>query len=203
MADLQPVRLDELLNGVTPYCRSCPPGPALVALRRAMRTFCERTELWQEELDPIDLVADQADYTLAYKWLASIVRVLEVRLLSTEEVSAGSEGHIVALQFYEFTPPETLTLNDQIKPQAAVTDGMVVKVVLVPKWRVPEVPEWFIDQWAEPLCARAVWDLKGQASEAWYDPNGRQEWADIWNDGLNRAMGNVARGFGVGGGLHA
>lgn len=204
MSTSVPVRYDELAGRVQFNCRGAELDVILPALRWATRLFCQRTEVWQVELDPINLVAEQVDYTIGTdNWTASIVRIVEVRLRSDEEVASGATGAIVAGQFYTFTPPSTLTLNDQIEPHAAVTDGLVVKVILLPSLEAVELDSWLFNRYGEALIAKAVHDLKGQQDKPWSDPKGRDEWRYEYLRGIANARGDLARGFSIGEGLQA
>lgn len=198
-----PIRYDELSRRVQQQCGGTELANVLPALRRATRLFFQRTECWQYQLDPIDIVAEKSQYSIIPDRAASVLRILEVRLLSSEEVASGYEGSITPGQFYEFTPPATLTLNDQIKPHSAVTDGLVVKVVLLPNMEASEVDEGVFNRYGEAIIAKAIYDLKGEINKPWSDPNGREEFKIEYNRGIAAARGDLARGFSVGEGLRA
>ena len=198
-----PVRYDELLRRVQQQCSGTEDVNVLPALRRATRLFFQRTEVWQYQLDPIDLVADTKDYTLSPDRDAIILRVIEVRLLSDEEIASGYEGNITPGQFYTFTPPDVLTLNDQITPRSNVTDGLVVKVVLMPNLEPGEVDEVMFNRYGEGIIAKAIYDLKGEAGKPWSDPQGRMDFKFEYLRGIANARGDIARNYSVGEGLRA
>ena len=201
MSSYAPVRYDELAPRVQQQCAGAESAVVLAALRRATRLFFQRTEAWQYELDPIDIVAEQASYVLAPGRNAVILRVIEVRLLSEEEVSSGYEGSIAAGQFYRFTPPSTLELNDQLKPHAAVTDGLRVKVVMIPNMEPGDVDEQVFNRYGEAIIAKAIYDLKSESGKPWSGP--AQEYRTEYLRGISSARGDLARGFCVGEGLRA
>lgn len=203
MSVTAPVRYDELTTRVIMQCSGLEKSGALFALKRATRLFFQRTEAWQYALDAIDLVAEQRSYSIIPDRSALVVRILEVRLLSTEEIASGFEGSITPGQFYEFTPPSTLVLNDQIKPHAAVTGGLKVKIVLIPNLESVEVDEQVFNRYGEAIIAKAIYDLKGEAKKPWSDPAGRMDWQAEYLRGISNARGDLARGYSVGEGLRA
>lgn len=170
---------------------------------KGVRVLCDRSEAWVEELTPIDLVAEQLDYSLSTTWKAYIRRVVEVRRLSPEEVAAGYKGSVTAPQFYTFTPPDTLTFDQQLIPHEAVTAGLVVKVVLSPLWNCVEIPDWMFSRWAQGIEARTLFKLKAMRGTPWYDPDGAALFLSEYNQTLGEAMGDTARSYTTGGGLHA
>ena len=203
MTMASPIRYDELSRRVQQQCSGTELVNVVPALRRATRLFFQRTECWQYALDAIDIVAEQKEYDIIPDRNAIVVRILEVRILSEEEVSSGLEGRILAGQFYEFTPPSTLLLNDQIKPHSAVTGGLLVKAVLLPNLEANEVDEQVFNRYGEAIIAKAIYDLKGELNKPWSDPNGRRDFDLEYKRGIASARGDLARGYSVGEGLRA
>lgn len=198
-----PIRYDELSRRVQQQCSGTELVNVLPALRRATRLFFQRTEVWRYRLDQVDLVAEQSSYSIVPDRNAVVMRILEVRLLSSEEVASGFEGNVTPGQFYEFTPPSTLVLNDQIKPHAAVTGGLVVKAVLLPNMEAVEVDEQMFNRYGEAIIAKAVYDLKSEKDKPWTDYKGRDDFKIEYERGIASARGDLARGFSVGEGLRA
>lgn len=167
----------------------CPNVMVLQYLQQAARDFCIETEAWQEELAAIDLVEDTLAYTLVVEYDAEVRRILEVHIRTEEEVTDGADGSLQNYDKYEFTPPTTLTLDDSIEPQEDVTDGLVVKVVLVPQLFEDVdsitvqagISATFLNLWAEPIIGRAKWLLKRMSGKTWSDPQGAAiGMADYW-----------------------
>jgi hypothetical protein len=197
------VRYDQLYPGMAVELPGVEDRSFLRALRDAGRRFCDRTEIWAWTLDPIDLVEEQLDYTLAHEWQAVIKRVLEVRINSEAGVTAGTKGNAQDESLYEFTPPSTLTLDDSLEPGADLTDGLEADVVLVPNLRCDEIPEYIIERWGEAIMAGAIAELKRQPNRGWTDPDGAGYFQTQWNRGLNAALREGAVGYRVGKGLEA
>jgi len=208
MGPFTPVRYDQLLDELYLHLPGCSKTLIKGTLIKALRVLCDRTEAWTETLAPVDLVAEQLDYTLTTDWQAYIKRVIQVRKMSADEAAAGFDGSITAPQFYDFTPPGTLTLNQQLIPRENVTGGMIVKVVLSPLWNAVEIPDWLFNRWAQGIVARTLFELKAMKSSAsspvpWSDPDGAAFYRTEYNQLLGEIMGDTARGYTTGGGLRA
>ena len=66
----------DLLPEVLEHCPQCPDDLAMRHLQRAAQSFCDGTRAWQQSLDAILSVANQAEYTIAPPAGAEVTRVL-------------------------------------------------------------------------------------------------------------------------------
>jgi hypothetical protein len=74
------VSYDAFLDKILPYARNCPDPVIEGAVRDTVIEICEKTGIWQTQLDPISAVADQYEYDLeppADALVHSIVNVLD------------------------------------------------------------------------------------------------------------------------------
>lgn len=141
-------------------------------LQQAQREFCNVSEAFREALAAIDLVADQTDYTLTPSFDCRIKRVTEVWIRSESDVDSDLEGTQQVEAAYRFIKPNTLVLADDIAPSAAVTDGLVVEVVLVPEITqagTNVLTREFLNDYAEGIMARAFYTLKKMPRQRWTD----------------------------------
>lgn len=58
------ISYDAFLDKILPYARNCPDPTIEGAVRDTVIDMCERTGIWQAELDPISAVAGQWEYDL-------------------------------------------------------------------------------------------------------------------------------------------
>jgi len=178
----RPVRFDQLKPLWLHHLPGEPDGAMLVQLRQAAREFCERTDIWAVELDPIDLVAEQAQYTLVWSTPCEIVKVVSIEFdPSTTELTDG----------FSFIMPETIELSESNTPTADDTDGLIVNVVMKPSLLSAELPP-VLASWGEYIVAKAIYDLKIQPDKPWTDLAGAPAHLSQWTSGLNRAMSRVA-----------
>lgn len=141
----------------------CPTPLILQTLQQTMREFCTDTGIWREDLTAMDIVADQEDYTLASAWTAEIYRVVEVRTDGDEDSDPLDESE------YTYDPTtEKLTLVNP--PTAALTDGLLVKVVIIPELYCEEVEEAFLNRWGEGIVAGTKAKLMAEKNKVWSSP---------------------------------
>ena len=187
---------NDLLNLVLPEVPGCPTVLAVQHLQMAARQFCADAEAWREKLEAIDLVANDVTYTLTPAYDAEIRRIADVWIRTAADVTAGDDGTLLTYDQYEYDPTgSVLTLDDSIEPQLAVTDGLVVKVVLVPNLVTNVdsiatqggISATFLNYWAEPIMARAKHTLMRMVRTAWANPQMAGVYQTEYLDGFSRA----------------
>lgn len=166
-------------------------------LKDAGRAFCLRAEAWQAWLDPLNLVAGQVAYTLVLDddYQATIQRVLQIRLNTEQAIAQGYHGTRQLEDLYRFDPPDTLTLCRTLTPGQAVTDGLEVKVALLPSLKSEYLPDWFFDRFADALIARVVWRLASQTQRPWSDPGLAQDARTEWERAVARTRSDLSTGY--------
>lgn len=191
----QATTLTDLYDMVLGEVPSCPPVLALQHLQQALRKFCEDSEAFTEKLAAINLEEEEVDYTLAPAHTScEIRRVLEVWIRTETDVDDDLDGTLQDFDKYEFDPvTKVLTLDDSIEPQEDVTEGLVVKVVLVPFLKTDlhnttAVSAAFLNLWAETVMARALYTLKRMVRRPWSDPQTAMVHLNDYNQGLSRAL---------------
>lgn len=98
------VAYDAFLQDILPFARNCPDPVIENAIRGATIEFCEKTEIWQVELDPVSAVAGQYAYDLEAPLGSAVRRILTI----TDELGYSLE-------------PVTSGLLDQRNPDWRVT----------------------------------------------------------------------------------
>lgn len=131
----------------------------LAALKDGARVFLRRSEAWQERLAAIDVVANQRQYTLATEQYATILRVRRLFLRSSDEVIREDDGTEIDPHYYRLALPLVLEFNSGRAPVTAVTDGMLVDVVLIPRWDAEEIPQWIVERYGDAIIGYAMYQL--------------------------------------------
>lgn len=192
----QATTFSDILNMVMPEVPGCPVALATQHVQQAARQFCADSEAWREKLSPINLVADDATYTLTPGYDCEVRRVLDVWIRTADDVTNGNDGTLLTYDQYEYDPAgSVLTLDDTIEPQEAVANGLVVRVMLVPYLSTNVdtiavqggISATFLNYWAEPIIARAKYTLMRMLRTAWANPNMAQVYLDEYHDGVSRA----------------
>jgi len=165
---------------------ACMEGQMLHALRQSSREFCDDTEAWKETLDPHNLVADQKAYTLEWDWCARVQRIYEVRWNTDAGVTAGNKGAVQSLDNYAFDLPDTLSFI--VPPSTSVVNGLEADVIYVPTLQTCELPEWFLNRWAEALYSHAIQYLLSIPGTKWYNPVRAQMWQNKYDKYYQRAV---------------
>jgi hypothetical protein len=139
-------------------------------LQQAAREFCDYSESWREELNR-NLVAATCIYGITASWDCRIKKVLEVWIKTASDVTNGTNGTMLDPHFYSFSPATgTLTIDNSYKPSVAVTNGLVVKVVLVPQITqagTNVLSQDFLNVWAEAIMYRAFFTLMKMPRQRW------------------------------------
>ena len=160
MSDL--AKLTDLASMISRDIPECGPGLILIALKEVAREFCIKTEAWRSELDPIDIVAEETAYDLRVKAEAAVHRLFLVEIDGVE-----IDPSLFALSDNGWQ----IVLDDSIEPASAITDGLVVTIVLRPFADCTEYDEWFLDRYAETIVAGTKSRLFFQRKTPWYDPD--------------------------------
>ena len=201
--DLYPFLSAELSNCTNPVM--------LQALQRAGREFCQRTEAWWEQLAPINLVADTVNYRIPSTFDAEIPRIKEVRINTAASIANGDKGSLIDPYYYSFTPirrrnelgtilaENTLTLDDSLEPDEAVTSGLEVAVYLVPFLASQGADPAFLNKWAEAIVGRALALLLTSPKKPWTNAQQAGVHQFEFIRGVGRARAEKIKGYKSGG----
>ena len=154
------------LNKLWTYMISELPGCetplAYQELRRAMVEFFDQTEVWEYTPAALDTTVDQTDFTPIITWDAWIKRVLWAKIDNNAVPMDTSYDGVAGMQVID---NRTIRLHANLAPTKASTgstdleDGFACKLVLVPIHGSSELPEAFLDRWAEAITAGAMASL--------------------------------------------
>lgn len=190
---MQIARYQDIIPKISPWLPQCDTNFVLQQLREAGRVFCERSEAWEHDIVPVDLVEDQTDYTIVPSWDARINRILEVRINTEDGVDNGDEGALQDEDSYEFILPSTLSFTNA--PSSSVTDGLDVKVSLVPEPDSDDVDESFLDRWEWGIRALALSKMLLMKKRPWSDPDNALDFKQQYLTALNKARLETGRKY--------
>lgn len=166
---------------------------------QAGRAFCEKSRVWRENLDSYDLVDGTKAYTLtptvdSTEYAARLEAILEVRWNSEDGVSNGDSGLVQNWRTYGFNP-NTNVLTFETAPTEDVTDGLDIRVVLVPHLGATDINDWVLNLYAEPILACAMYTLKKIPKVDWADAGGSALAYRQFISGVSKARADVAREY--------
>jgi len=166
------------------------PRPALEnAVRNACIEFCERTHLWTQDLDRIDVEADTREYALTEPSGAEIILIddLKYKQDGADDDQFTTLGPISENQknlqdsgswkyrdsatpsgYYALpdNPTEVLLYNI---PTVASSEGLLVKVCLRPSRDCTTVQDFIYKSHFKTIGLGAKADLFARKGQAWYD----------------------------------
>jgi hypothetical protein len=149
----------------------------LRTIHQVGRAFCLATEAWRLDLPAIDLVADQALYTLDTDLTPPEPEVIRVTRLRISSVDYYLDSFSVVSPVSPATQFQ-VRLVDEATPAVAVTDGLEVQVALAPYVTDDNLPADFQNRWSDTLTAGVLSRLLA------YDPR-RFVWGDLERAAMN------------------
>jgi len=157
------------------------------AVRQAAREFCEQSGVWRKELEDIDVVADQQDYDLS-STTPAIPDNTEIRSIVWVKLS----GAVQSTRTYELYEGATLRFGSSHIPGYSKTDGMDIKLALMPDRLTEDVlPGWFITRWQTGLIAGARMFLAGDPGLRCYNVASRDRETAIFDREVARARASL------------
>lgn len=197
----------DLFSEFLPLMVAHPSEPlALAVVRRTVRDFCARTRAWQEDTDPVDVVAGQALYDLDLPPGSNVVAVLGVRIGDQEldpigraMVRRGSAGKWSAAGTPSWFSHED---NDgQIRlmpaPTATALGALVMSVALQPSRNSTSFPGHIADRYGDAIAAGAGAALLLMPKRDWTDQNTGVDLRERYEAALANAIGHAATKPGV------
>ena len=169
------------------------------AVVEALRDFCYHTGLWRYTLTPIDIVADEAEYSFVdidtdgVNVLDSIIwakykqdgqdddQFVDLELMEFDNEELNRRG---AWEFEESTTPFGIMVN-QVKdfrlypiPTEESEGGLYIKVQVKPATTATKVPSFFYDDYHKGITHGAVSILQNMTNKAW---TSKEHAKDNWN----------------------
>lgn len=176
--------LDELSGYVFHDLPGCPKPLIKQAAFLVFADFCRQTHAWKEDLTAINLVADQAQYSLTAPTGAVILMPSKV-LVNDVQLSAPGG--------YTWNP-STGKVILTTAPSEAATGGLEVTVALAPATSVTTIADWITNHWLQVLVDGILAMLKKQQKKPWSDPAWQIHDRD-YREAIGRAKAAGAIGY--------
>jgi hypothetical protein len=184
----------------------CPPLAIREALKEAFATFCEQSGFWAEDLEPISLSAEIADYDLSPPVGARVVTLLSatyrgtpIAAYSGADVEQDMRGWLtsvggtpVAYQLFLDDAAQMIRLYPT--PAADEDEALVVRASLKPTADATSLPDWFYEDWRMVLASGALSNLCAVPSKTWSNAELAVYHGKLFRQGITKAMARLATG---------
>jgi len=205
--------LTEWWNEVAPDVVAVPMPAVENAVRNACITFCEQTLLWKEELDRINVVADQNNYTLTAPENSVIISVDDVKYKQDGEdddqfktLDPASENqldlHDTGSWKYRTatTPSKYWVDKDRVlylvnTPTEKSDEGLLVRVNLKPARSCTTIEEFLYNDHFKAIGHGAKADLLSRKAMSWYAPKLALEHETRFQELIDNAKGIKTDGY--------
>lgn len=174
---------NDLLSYMIVDLPSCPDKVILQQLRQTGRDFLARTEIWTEDLDSINVVANTADYDLSVGDNAYILRIKKAEYLG---------GTLAPDDFYFLN---NKTFRFVTTPVASKTDALDITVILSPLLNSEIIPIWILERYAEPIMAGAKRNLLVMPNKPWSNPDLGNYFDEIYSIGISTGKRESYAGY--------
>lgn len=162
--------INDLIPYIIPDVPGAPEGVIKLRLREAMRQFCRETEAWTEDIE-VNEVADQADYDVVPSYEAYIKRIVHIKIKSSGSNVFDSMVEADPSQYKLNNDALSISFYDGYEPQNTVTNGIQVRVALMPNVTVEEFSGKFLDRYAEGVYSLAKHMLMRTPRTPYYAPD--------------------------------
>lgn len=172
-------------------------------LRNAAIEFCERSKAWVVDLDLIDAVAEQMEYTLPMPTGAELVEIKTAWFLG-EKITPKSPGYLAA-NYDDWTAevgtPEHYTheSTDAVMlvpaPADAASDALKIKAAIRPTPDATEIDDWFYNHYRLAIAAGCKALLMVMADKPWSNADLAVINASMFEAVIAKATGAAANGF--------
>jgi hypothetical protein len=166
---------DDVLSDVP----GCSQAMATKAIRAAAIEFCERSEAWRVDLDPVDVLADEASYDFDPDSGTVVVRAMQLWYDGKDLTRKSREE--LALQFANWTTQEGTPLyytqenpSDGFilvpKPVEALADAVTGKLAIKPSQTASGLESFIFEKWRDAITDGALFRLFAMQKKPWSNP---------------------------------
>ncbi len=163
-----------LLPYVLPEVDKCPKAQIINEIRRASIDFCQRSQIWQEELDQLFFLAGFATAEMDPPRETRICEVMSLRTLNNEYLTAG-----------EHFKATTGTVFLSVTP--TVDTKMIATAALKPTLTSTGLDEGIMEDWGYVIAYGAIASLKAMRGREWEDIPGAQIKNELFEEGVTSA----------------
>lgn len=197
-------RYEAFLPEVLPYVPECPEQVAINAVRNACIEFCEKSQYWLYDHDPINGVAHMSTYELDLPTCTTAARVMDAWYNNIPLTPRG-EDEIKRTYPFDWRELEgnpvffvQQTQNEVIlvpKPLISASQALKLIVVLKPTRDSVDIDDEIYELWAEAIGYGARARLHGLPNQPFSDPLAAVKYTGMFETAIGRAK--VARNRGL------
>jgi hypothetical protein len=193
------VEWNEFLPHVLPSCEGCPESLALDHIKKAARTFCARTLLWQYSLPTIHSAAGIGEYTLNLGPGEDIVRVLLIEVNGAAYgMPSGAMGRQLRRQGRGNYATMTGLYDFVLSPAPSFNDmAIVCDVAVKPRMDSIEWPDDFEENLTDIVHGAIATLCMLDKRQSWFDLDKSTTQGALFADRCSTVAMKVERGYGT------
>jgi len=173
----------ELVQPTLLQVPQCPEAVAIVALRQAIRDFYRDTGVWLEDLQPIMILEDLKSYRVVEPRDWVIIEALQELRIDPDRMRGFN---------WVFELPDTLTITSETPKD---------ETILTPRARLNltfsgnKVLSMHADRWAHVWEHGALWYLRQQGGQPWYNLEDGEYHRNQFRMAINQVKNQMQRDF--------
>lgn len=198
---------DDFLPYVLTDVPGCPEIAAVLAVRNTVIDFCEKSLVVQADLDPVSLVAGQADYDLEPPVNRLVTKVMKL-FYKNSELAPFGQDFVPSATFYNpdaieadaesdprrWSQKDTTTFTVWPIPKTAQANAITIRAALKPTRASSSCDDVVFEDYAEYIAAGAKARLMLQPNKAYTNPGLVVTQNQLYMQGVNMARQRASRG---------
>ena len=171
------IAYDSFLPDILPYARNCPDPTIEAAIRLAVIELCEKTDIWQVDLDPISAIAEQYAYDLEPPSQSTVQRIVSITDVNGERLEPVTTGMLDQRspdwrnqpgnpRFY-IRQDEENQIWLAPPPSVARTNAFLLRVVLKPSITSTSCSNFIMTDFRDAICNRTIARLLSMPDRDW------------------------------------
>ena len=197
------IKLEDLVPDVVVEIQGAPSFTIIHSLRRAASELCERTLIWEQSEDTLDLFAGEVEHDLPIPRNAELVQLISVSRKGVELTP------ITVRKMYQqqgdptdqtrwATPTYYSTdsiLTTRMSPIPLINEELECRMALKPKQTATTIPYELGVRWRTAIETGAKHFLCMMANTEWYDANRAVYYRQLFDRELGRAKVAQMQGY--------
>jgi len=199
------VSYDEFLPYVLQYVPGASEMVAIAAIRNACIEFCEKSYIWQEVLEPMDVNVGQSNYVINTPDGTKSVGPIQVYFNTNLLIPKGPDelAEIYRMGDWQQIQGSPQYVTRIIKPEVVLVPqpyvadpaSLFIRTALAPTKDSSEIDSEMFEQWAESIAWGARARLLAQPRQDYTDKQGSADALKMFRYEINRARMQVNKGL--------
>lgn len=199
---------DDFLPYVLPDVPGCAEIVAVQHIRNAVIDFCEKTLIVQVDLDPVTLIAGQADYDLEPPTNRLVTKVISM-FYRNRVLSPTSPDEIETATFYNASAINADSASDPVKwmqkdattfsvfpiPKDRENNAITIRAAIKPTRSSTSCEDIVFEDYAEYIASSAKARLMMTPNKAYTNPSLVTTHNQFYLQGVNVARQRASRGY--------